>query len=413
MLMGVSWPPSENHQTKTDISTMRPLLMLAVSILLFFGISCGESTSDAPKIIVENTTDIDRSFETVSIPLASLKKDDRSGSILLKAPESEEPVTIQEIDTDGDGTMDALLFQPKVSANSSKTYTVTFVNEKEKVPGTAACYSRFVPERTDDYAWENNRVAFRTYGPTAQKMVENDVKGGTLSSGMDAWLKRVEYPIINKWYKKELETEGSYHNDDGEGLDNFHVGISRGVGGIAKKIDTSYYISKNFTDWKTLSTGPIRTSFILTYADWDAAGNIISEEKKISLDYGQNISRFEVTLKGTDTISTGLTLHEKDGEIAVNEEIGWVSYWEPHGDSELGTGIVVPNQAMTGHDHYVTDKKDESNLYAHIKANDGKVIYYAGFGWKKSGQFVTKVAWEAYLNRFAKQLQNPLKVTVN
>ncbi|NJB35122.1 DUF4861 domain-containing protein [Croceivirga sp. JEA036] len=390
---------------------MKPFSSILVVLLAVFAISCQERTA-TQMIVVDNTMNVERAFETVSVDLSVIKNDTASAAIILKESETGEVMTTQEVDTDGDGLADALLFQPEMGANETKTYEVHFGTDEEETEGDPACYSRFVPERTDDYAWENNRVAFRTYGPVAQQMKEDGIKGGTLSSGMDAWLKRVDYPIINKWYKKELETDGSYHKDDGEGLDNFHVGISRGVGGIAKKVDTSYYISKNFTDWKTLSTGPIRTSFILTYADWDAAGNIISEEKKISLDYGQNLSRFEVTLKGTDTISAGLTLHEKDGEIGVNQDSGWVSYWEPHEDSELGTGIVIPGDMMAGHEHYVTNTKDESNLFAHIKTNDQKVVYYAGFGWKKSGQFTTKAEWEAYLEEFAQKLQNPLQVTV-
>ncbi|KPM30557.1 Hypothetical protein I595_3378 [Croceitalea dokdonensis DOKDO 023] len=390
---------------------MKSFLTLPVLFLALFAISCQEKAA-RQQIVVENTMDAHRAFETVSVNLTTIKNDGVSGAIIVKDAKTGEVMTSQEVDTDGDGTVDVLLFQPKIAANATKTYEVHFGAAETGTKGDPSCYSRFVPERTDDYAWENNRVAFRTYGPTAQKMVEDSVKGGTLSSGMDAWLKRVDYPIINKWYKKELETDGSYHKDDGEGLDNFHVGISRGVGGIAKKVDSIYHISKNFTSWKTLSTGPIRTSFILTYADWDAAGNMISEEKKISLDYGQNLSRFEITLKGTDTISAGLTLHEKDGDIGVNQDSGWVSYWELHGDSELGTGIVVPNGNMLGYEHYLTERKDESNLYAHIKTNDGKAVYYAGFGWKKSGQFSTKAQWEAYLDRFAQQLQNPLQVTI-
>jgi len=304
--------------------------------------------------------------------------------VLLDA-ETKAEIISQQIDTDGDGTMDEILFQPSVAANSKQVFEVSFSENIALADSIPACYSRFVPERTDDYAWENNRVAFRTYGPVAQKMIEDGIKGGTLSSGIDAWLKRVDYPIINKWYHKELNTDGSYHKDDGEGLDNFHVGISRGVGGIAKKVDTSYHISKNFISWKTLSTGPIRTSFVLTYADWDAAGTEISEEKMISLDYGQNLS---------------------------NENQGWISYWEPHFDSELGTGIVVPENGMVGHDHYETSRKDESNLFAHIKAKEGKAVYYAGFSWKKSGQFTTKSEWDAYLTTFSKNLKNPLQVTV-
>lgn len=380
-----------------------------ITTLLF---SCEESKQPNQRIIIKNTTDSNRSFETVSVDLASIQKEGTKGRMVLMDAETKKEITSQQIDSDGDGTMDAILFQPEVAANGEKIFEVTFSESMGTRDSIPACYSRFVPERTDDYAWENNRVAFRTYGPVAQKMIEDGIKGGTLSSGIDAWLKRVDYPIINKWYKKELETDGSYHKDDGEGLDNFHVGISRGVGGIAKKVDTTYYISRNFTSWKTLSTGPIRTSFILKYADWDAAGNMISEEKKISLDYGQNLSRFEITLKGTDTISAGLTLHNKEGKIGVDETNGWISYWEPHFDSELGTGIIVPENGLVGYEHYVTDRKDESNLFAHIETKGNKAVYYAGFVWKKSGQFVSKSEWDTYLNTFSEQLKNPLQVTV-
>ena len=67
------------------------------------------------------------------------------------------------------------------------------------------CYSRIVPERIDDYAWENDKVAFRTYGPAAQKLVEQGKKGGIISSGIDCWLKKVNYPVINKWYNDSEE----------------------------------------------------------------------------------------------------------------------------------------------------------------------------------------------------------------
>lgn len=388
---------------------LRYVTPVLLSVILF---SCVEDKEPNKQIVVKNTMDIARSFETVSVDIASLKLGAINGSIVMKDATTQKEIVTQQIDSDGDGQSDAILFQPEVPANSEKTFEVIVSEELKKTDSIPACYSRFVPERTDDYAWENNRVAFRTYGPTAQKMKEDGVKGGTLSSGIDAWLKRVEYPIINKWYHKELETDGSYHKDDGEGVDNFHVGISRGVGGIAKKVDTTYHISKNFVSWKTLSTGPLRTSFILTYADWNAAGNIISEKKKISLDYGSNLSKFEITIKGTDTISAGLTLHKKDGEIGVNEDSGWISYWEPHGDSELGTGIIVPENGMIGYEHFLTDRKDESNLFSHIKSNGDAVTYYAGFGWKKSGQFDNKEEWDAYLEQFSEKLKNPLRVEV-
>ena len=82
-------------------------------------------------------------------------------------------------------------------------------------------FCRFVPERSDDFAWENDKIAFRAYGPALHASGEN--------SGIDCWLKRVDYPIINKWYKENAEGK-SYHKDHGEGYDPYKVGASRGCG---------------------------------------------------------------------------------------------------------------------------------------------------------------------------------------
>ena len=302
------------------------------------------------------------------------------------------------------------MFQPAIAANTSRNYTIIISDVKNDM-AKEYCYSRFVPERTDDYAWENNRVAFRTFGPVAQKMKEDGVKGGTLSSGIDAWLKRVEYPIINKWYKRNDVKKGAYHKDHGEGLDNFHVGVSRGVGGIAVKVDTAYYFSKNFTSYKTITTGPIRTSFVLTYATWDANGKQIEETKNISLDYGQNLSRFEIEIDGVNQISAGLTLHKKQGITSQNVTQNWISHWETLDDSELGTGIVSAKKYFSGFDKYISPKKDESNLFAHLNVVNGKVVYYTGFGWKKSKHFANKQEWGNYLTEFSKKINNPLVVT--
>ncbi|WP_298496009.1 DUF4861 family protein [uncultured Algibacter sp.] len=392
---------------------MKKVTLFSAFLAFFCLLGCKKE--NAHIITVKNALDVDRSFETVEIHKSDLKlsHDEHFDSFSVKDLKTDKILISQFVDNNQDGEADALLFQPVIEANSINQYELVTIEDSKKPEALEYCYSRFVPERTDDYAWENNKVGFRTFGPTAQKMIEDKVKGGTLSSGIDAWLKRVEYPIINKWYKKAETEKGAYHKDSGEGLDNFHVGVSRGVGGIAVKVDTTYYISRNFTNWKTITTGPIRTSFVLEYADWDANGKTISETKHISLDYGNNLSRFEIKLTGTNAIYAGLTLHEKDGESTHNKESGWISYWEPHDDSELGTAIVVPNQNMISSELFDTPLKDWSNLYAQIKVNNNKAIYYAGFGWKKAGEFTSKKVWNSYLESFSKKINNPLIVTFN
>ncbi|TNJ42519.1 DUF4861 domain-containing protein [Tamlana fucoidanivorans] len=384
--------------------------MKSLSIFALVGILCFSACADKNKtILIKNTLDFDRSVETVELT-AELLNVPTLETLGIKDADDETLQITQLVDYDGDGTMDVLLFQPKIKANTEKKYEIVNINPDDNPKTEVYCYSRFVPERTDDYAWENNRVAFRIFGPDAQYRAENNLPQPTLSSGVDAWLKRVEYPIINKWYKKNAEKGKSYHKDSGEGLDNFHVGISRGVGGIAVKRDTSFYYSKNFKTWKTITIGPIRTSFQVTYEDWDADGNIIKESKTISLDYGNNLSKFETHISGTDIISAGITLHEKDGEVTSNMNEAWTSYWQPHGDSELGTAIVTTKDYLQSFEKYDTESKDESNAYAHLNIINGKTVYYAGFGWAKSGQFSTEKEWQDYLSQFSKQINTPLEV---
>lgn len=389
--------------------------ILLYSVLANFGLTLSSAqVKSTHTVTVKNTLDINRSFETVEINKANLtlKACEDFSKLLVLDKKTKTILVSQFVDTNLDGEVDQLLFQPEIKAKSKKKFFLTLGDKNNNEVTIEYCYSRFVPERTDDYAWENNKVAFRTYGPTAQKMIEESVKGGTLSSGIDAWSKRVDYPIINKWYGKAIKEIGAYHKDSGEGLDNFHVGVSRGIGGIAVKKDGNYYVSRNFTNWKTITTGPIRTSFILEYANWDANGQIISEKKYISLDYGSNLSKFEIEISGTTSINAGITIHEKKGVSSKNIESGWISYWEPIDDSELGTGLFVPNKNLTSVDLYETDLKDESNFYAEIQVQNKKAIYYAGFGWKKSGQFETKESWENYLNAFALKTNNPLIISL-
>ncbi len=387
---------------------------------IFAFILLGSMTISAQKaiktktIIITNSLKTDRQFETVALSRKAIGLENALDIEKFGVQElgTKTFLVSQWVDEDGDGIVDELLFQPRINALETKKFQVVLNTETKSKTIEISCYSRFVPERTDDYAWENNKVDFRTYGPLAQKMVEDKIKGGTLTSGIDAWLKRVEYPVINKWYEKYTNGTGTYHKDTGEGLDNFHVGASRGIGGVAVKIDTTYFYSKNFISWKTITTGPIRTSFILTYADWDAAGNKITEVKHISLDYGSFLSRFEIAVSGTKELSTGITLHNNDGKTEGNLKEGWIDYWQPLDDSELGTGIVFPKNTMISFEKYVVANKDLCNLYATLKVKENKVVYYSGFGWKKQGEFTTKEAWETYLGKFANKINNPLLIVI-
>lgn len=143
--------------------------------------SCAEQEK-AKMITVKNDLDTPRSFDTVELTKDFLKVDDLS-NIGIKNIDTQDIMVNQTIDTDGDGILDLIIFQPEIAANSNQTCEILSVTDDERPKAEDLCYSRFVPERTDDYTWENDKVAFRVYGPVAQKMIEDSIPGGTRYSG--------------------------------------------------------------------------------------------------------------------------------------------------------------------------------------------------------------------------------------
>ena len=391
--------------------------LLLISMLLLSG--CNQE-KPAYTISVTNELQVARKGETVAVQKSDLRNITCEEFVRLFVEDAStgEYLTSQLIDEDMDGEQDYLLFQPVLNAGETRTYDLVTDVDSSLLPVTGiSTYSRFVPERTDDYAWENDRVAFRTYGPTAEQMVVDGSPGGTLSSGIDCWLKRVEYPIINKWYKKTLEGGGSYHEDTGEGLDDFHVGASRGCGGVGvwSEEEQKLYTSRNFTGWKTIAEGPVRTQFELTYAPWSTPAGMMEETKIISLDLGSNLARIEVLVSADDPVkelSVGITQHEKAGTNHADQDNGWFSYWQPHGDSELGMGIVVAAEYLAGYDEHLVDEPDQSHLLVHLKPVNGRVVYYAGFGWKESGEIEDEKAWFEYLQGYADRISSPITYQV-
>ncbi|MFD2037170.1 DUF4861 family protein [Belliella marina] len=310
---------------------------------------------------------------------------------------------------------DELLLAVSIGAGEEKVISISTGADSQMNPEIST-YARFVPERTDDFAWENDKVAFRTYGPNAMDLVLEGKSGGTLSSGIDAWHKKVSYLIIDKWYDKELNTPGTYHKDDGEGADYYHVGSSRGVGSSGYWAGDTLYAAVNFTDYEILANGPLRTVFKLNYAPYEANGLTIKETKTISIDLGSQLSKYEITveeLQGNELpfLTAGITLHEKQGEVFVNSDLGYFAQWEPMSGTEIGTAIVVANP-VESHLEHKTDYVDQSQLLVNVKVENAKITYYAGFAWDQAGLITNRTEWEDYLKGFSERLKNKPKIEI-
>jgi unsaturated rhamnogalacturonyl hydrolase len=263
----------------------------------------------------------------------------------------------------------------------------------------AKAYARFVPERYDDFAWENDRIAFRVYGKALEK-IPNE-----MAYGQDVWAKRTADLVINNWYKT-----GDYHVDHGQGLDFYDVGFSLGAGSSAPYIKDSIYYSKNFRKYKVLDNGPLRSTFQLFYDAWNVDGISVSESKTISLDAGSQLNKVETEYffngKKEMPVAIGIVKRKANGTMLLNEKDGIMGYWEPqHGnDGTLGIGSVIDNPVES---MKVTDK----HLLTIINANSKKpFVYYTGAAWDKAGLITGSEGWFSYLQNFKEKIQRPVIV---
>jgi hypothetical protein len=262
-------------------------------------------------------------------------------------------------------------------------------------PGTAVmAYGRLVPEREDDFTWENDKVAFRVYGPASG--------GKGQVSGVDAWLKKVPYSVIDKWYEGFLAGM-SYHVDHGEGYDPYHVGDSRGVGGTAVWVDGKAWPAGKFMNHELLQSGGEVVEFKLHY-EWDTPLGLVGESKTISLTLGEQLYQVDsvFTLDGQAAslpIAIGLTTHDEKAQVFTNQKTGRISTWEAIDEMGVGTGALLAPDRIAEILHAPSEDKDASHIWLLTSTNEsGELSFRAGFAWQAAREITTIEAWNEYLD---------------
>lgn len=273
------------------------------------------------------------------------------------------------------------------------------VDKEGKDGDKSIAYGRFVPEREDDFAWENDKVAFRVYGPNS--------KGVGPVSGVDPWFKKVDYPIVDKWYAEQLQGK-SYHVDHGEGHDIFHVGSSRGVGGTAIWVDGVAYPAATFKNYEVLRSGDDVVEFTLQY-EWDTPLGAVAESKTISLALGSQLYQVDsvFTLDGEPAslpIAIGLTTHDEAAEVSSNSETGRISAWEIMDGNGVGTGVLLAPERTREIIHAPSEEKDASHIWLTTASDEnGALTFNAGFAWQAAGEITSSDQWNDYLDTTASQ----------
>jgi hypothetical protein len=276
----------------------------------------------------------------------------------------------------------SLLLQVDVPAGGSAGYRC---EGKPRAAVKQKTYGRFVPERKDDFAWENDRIAFRAYG----KALESTPKEN--AHGLDVWVKRSREMVINERYRR-----GDYHRDNGDGLDYYHVGYTLGAGNMAPYFRDSVWYPGNFTRWELLDNGPLRTTFRLYYEPVVMDGRRVSSVKTISLDAGTYLNRISVQydVEGVDSLPVviGIITRKDPGVMRIDEQRGLASYWEPTDPKNGTTAVAVlaggPVRArITAQQILLTQRIATGRPYT----------YRMGACWDREGTFSSSDAWEAWL----------------
>ena len=316
-----------------------------------------------------------------------------------------------------------LLIDASVRPHGSATYYVSIGKPyQQKVYATGALYKI----RKDDIAWENDRCAYRVYGPALQKT-------GERSFGTDIWVKNTPDTVVYERYIKDMignrknddETEilTSFHLDHGNGLDPYRVGATLGLGAPSLMVGKNQVLPYCYKDYRILDNGPLRFTVELTYNP-STVGDMknVVEHRIISLDKGSNFNKMTVWYDGLTTptdFATGFPIHEEDTETKTFAK-DYVSYADPTdnvevNNSQVYVGVLFP-EGIDNTYYQLFDKKHDGatghalGLKRGLK-NQEKYSYYFGAAWSKY-DVRSYAEWQIRIKDYLDALKNPLQVEI-
>lgn len=366
-----------------------------------------------------------------------------------------------------------LLIDANVRPHGSATYFVSIGKPyKQKVYATGALYKI----RKDDIAWENDRCAYRVYGPALQKT-------GERSFGTDIWVKNTPDTVVYERYikdmngnikgdkidakvralqkqeknmesqakneknktkaakleaqqktiqahRKSLQAESretdiltSFHLDHGNGLDPYRVGATLGLGAPSLMVGKNQVLPYCYKTYKILDNGPLRFTVELTYNP-STVGDMknVVEHRIISLDKGSNFNKMTVWYDGLTTptdFATGFPIHEEDTETKTFAK-DYVSYADPTdnvevNNSQVFVGVLFPEGI--DHTYYQLFDKKHDGATGHAlglkRGLKNQEKYSYYFGAAWSKYDVRSYAeWQIRIKDYLDALKTPLQVEI-
>ena len=302
------------------------------------------------------------------------------------------------------------------------------------------CNGRIYPNRWDDLVWENDRCAWRFYGPGAHKNMKNN------AYGFDTFVKNTPHPMQDQLYHNELTSYGvheqmkkvgrggewnevhrgyTYHRNFGAGMDAYTVGATLGAGApalIAK--DGSLVYPLYYEKAEILDNGPLRFTVRLKMAEGEQPAPTLL----ISQDCGSHFARVEVTYEGITKptpVCTGIVVHDSNPNgYVLNKNEGFVTYAEALDhpnvmNGEHYIGIFLPpmkNEKLKTKNEvkFVPLKEKRAGGIGHAILQTTYTpgqpfVYYTGSAWSQY-DVPTHAIWQETLRHERRILQNGLQL---
>ena len=364
---------------------MRKIAILFIGLMLS---SCG-LLGDGLYLEVSNQLDFKREGEVVEMEWKRISRALISPEKVVVLDTNGQQVPSQIL-FDDDGDPVKLLFTANIEADSSAIYNIRR-GEREAYPTQA--FGRYVPERLDDYAWENNLSAYRIYGPRLES---------PQTQGVDVWVKSTPKMIINEWFARN-----DYHHNYGEGMDCYKVANTLGGGALAIINGDKLALAGNYTKQRCTTNGPIRTSAEFEYAPINIGNRMVTMRRKISLDANSRFTYQEYTFEGFEgklEIAAGIILHDVKARsfgseyVAITEPAS--DSKEPDTDGDISLAVILQGAIST------TEIDGHIVATRHIQAGE-TIRMWNGSAWSNA-DMLCHDRWLSEVERMKQRIESPL-----
>ena len=254
--------------------------------------------------------------------------------------------------------------------------------------------ARYLPERMDDFFFENGFAAFRAYGPAlARPKPEGQ---GLSSNGIDVFNKGVADVCSVEIVLDCIKSRKSYHADNGRCFDPYTVGPGCGCGGLRSRAASGEWLPHgNWKSQRVVEKTADRAVFELEYDAYAVRGTVTA---------GSPFVRFDVTPKsGAESGAAwgpGLDVAVSRGhEGSQLVDLGRGAIANAEKSSGTYTAVVVDPAA--GRAQLASDASDSLCLLIPAKP----FTYYIAAAWRGKGDFPTADSWFAAVRSFADSLK--------